>query len=491
MTDRFVTVPDSLELPAAVKVPSARLSDSGATGRAALAAADAAALRAAAELGSAATTAATDYATAAQGAAARRTTLRLTRSGQTTRRPLFTIIDDDGSAGVITALAPILTARGIPGGVAAIGNTSQVFTSPEYRAQLKTLQDDHGWEILSHTMNHINVNTVDPDTYDTECAEFISLAASYGFNVDNLVYPWGNTGGNTHVAPRYFTGGFGTGTGYNIFGRVNSYNVNRQGLGSMMSAGLNTLPGFQAIIDRTIANSEWLVFMTHIGATDETGIQLIKDVLDYVQAQGGVFVTPRDGLAEFGALIASGYRQAEYFHLLPAGIVDSSRYLMPEVRPMNWKSEADGPEAPSAPRQITWQVSGWSIGNGTVTEHVGSDGWGVQEFRSTTRERYTRGATGSAWRAWVRQLLGLPLQFTVPARTVAAHSTLSYTLPWPSLQTVWPISVAPKGGLMEEGVIWAAQCTVPGQLLLRFGNVTDTEVVLAERVWNAVAIGTP
>ena len=62
MTDRFVTVPDSLELPAAVKVPSARLSDSGATGRAALAAADAAALRAAAELGSAATTAATDYA---------------------------------------------------------------------------------------------------------------------------------------------------------------------------------------------------------------------------------------------------------------------------------------------------------------------------------------------------------------------------------------------------------------------------------------------
>ena len=62
MTDRFVTVPDSLELPAAVKVPSARLSDSGATGRAALAAANAAALRAAAELGSAATTAATDYA---------------------------------------------------------------------------------------------------------------------------------------------------------------------------------------------------------------------------------------------------------------------------------------------------------------------------------------------------------------------------------------------------------------------------------------------
>ena len=47
MVDRIVTVPDSLELPASVKVPSARLSDSTATGRAVLAAADSAAARAA------------------------------------------------------------------------------------------------------------------------------------------------------------------------------------------------------------------------------------------------------------------------------------------------------------------------------------------------------------------------------------------------------------------------------------------------------------
>lgn len=67
MTDRFVTVPDSLELPAAVKVGVDRLHDSTVAGRALLAAADAAAQRVALELGSAATTAATDYATAAQG----------------------------------------------------------------------------------------------------------------------------------------------------------------------------------------------------------------------------------------------------------------------------------------------------------------------------------------------------------------------------------------------------------------------------------------
>ena len=57
MVDRIVTVPDSLELPASVKVPSARLSDSTATGRAVLAAADSAAARAAIGVSELATTA--------------------------------------------------------------------------------------------------------------------------------------------------------------------------------------------------------------------------------------------------------------------------------------------------------------------------------------------------------------------------------------------------------------------------------------------------
>lgn len=67
MADRVVTVPDSLEIPADVKVPSGRLSDSTAAGRALLAGADDAAQRASLGLGTAATHAHGDYATAAQG----------------------------------------------------------------------------------------------------------------------------------------------------------------------------------------------------------------------------------------------------------------------------------------------------------------------------------------------------------------------------------------------------------------------------------------
>ena len=70
MTDRFVTVPDSLELPAAVKVGVDRLHDSTVAGRALLTGADAAAQRSSLGLGTAATASVGDFATAAQGAKA-------------------------------------------------------------------------------------------------------------------------------------------------------------------------------------------------------------------------------------------------------------------------------------------------------------------------------------------------------------------------------------------------------------------------------------
>ena len=70
MTDRFITVPDSLALPAAVKVGVDRLHDSTVAGRALLTGADAAAQRSSLGLGTAATASVGDFATAEQGAKA-------------------------------------------------------------------------------------------------------------------------------------------------------------------------------------------------------------------------------------------------------------------------------------------------------------------------------------------------------------------------------------------------------------------------------------
>ena len=70
MTDRFVTVPDSLELPPAVKVGVGRLHDSTVAGRALLTGADAAAQRSSLGLGTAAVADAADFEAAGTTAAA-------------------------------------------------------------------------------------------------------------------------------------------------------------------------------------------------------------------------------------------------------------------------------------------------------------------------------------------------------------------------------------------------------------------------------------
>jgi hypothetical protein len=108
MADRVVTVGDDLTLPAVVLVPASRISDSTAAGRAVLTAADTSAQRTALGLGTAATTAATAYATAAQGTDARTPTAHSqaasTISDSTaTGRSVLTAADADAARTAIGA----------------------------------------------------------------------------------------------------------------------------------------------------------------------------------------------------------------------------------------------------------------------------------------------------------------------------------------------------------------------------------------------------
>ena len=420
--------------------------------------------------------------------------LRVSRNGTVGLRPLFTIIDDDGHTDVIDVLAPILQARSIPAGVAVIGDTSPLFTNTTRRAELKVLQDDHGWEVLSHTMSHLRLTEVDADTYAADCEEFLAAAHEHGFDVQNIVYPYGNVSTeNIAITPRYYMGGFGTGTSINKRSTSNLYAINRQAIGAMMAPNLTTLAEFQAIVDSTITKGEWLVLMTHIGATDSTGVQLIADVVDYIIAAGGTFVSPRDGLREFGAVVASGYRLdaiGHWFHIKAEGEVDSSRYLLTHKKGANWKAEGDAAELPQANFMAQFAVTGWTLGNGIVTEYGHASGWQRQEFRETTGGLFSRRWNGSAWREWSEVLMGVPpITSTVAARTIAATSTADITIWWSAARAVYTYVARPAGQL-ESGIVWNVWSHGNNAITLRLANITGAAVDLAERVWTISAIRT-
>lgn len=559
MTDRFVTVPDSLELPAAVKVPVARLvgptgaaatpADLGAataaqgalaasasqpghthtldattdtatrlaltpdertkltntsgtntgdqvlptwttlSGKPAVIAAGATAADACTAIGAALSS---TYATHKDAAHVRRGVLRSSGSGATLR-PLISIIDDDGNTDLLDVLAPIAQARNIPVGAALVGN-SECVTDPVRRAQLLDLQNNHGWEILSHTMSHININLTAAADYIADCEAYLAMADEYGFHVDNIVYPWGQEGANFPITPRYYSGGFNAATGINTQSNFDNFSVYRHALGSSMSANMDTLAEFQTLIDDAIANNRWIVFMTHIGATDAAGVQLIEDVLDYGIAQGVEIVAPRDGLREFGALVQSGRRvfSTGTFYIRPNGIVSSSRYRL-----MEWnaggKLETDSPGTLGSGRTVTYLIeaaSPWSIGYGWVVERLQSDGWQTQEFQTYGGKRYIRRWNGAVWSGWKEFLYGTALlTVTMTAQTIAAHST-SDKSHYSTLALAADTWTARPTGSLEAGIIFNVWSHGNGAVTLRLANITAAPINVAERVWTLRAITT-
>ncbi len=478
------------------KPAAADITDSTAAGRALLAAADAAAQRTSLGLGTAATTAATDYATSTQGVKADGITrvsqalISATRNAEVAR-PLISVIDDDGHYDVITRLAPIMTARSIPLGVAVIGNASTTITNPAQRAQLKALQDDHGFEVLSHCYNHYGVHSMTEAEYIADSETMADLMASYGFKVQNIVYPGGSEGTNKHITARYHLAGFGTAAGLNNRDTIDNYQIKRIAVGSMMAAPYQTLAEFQALIDTAKAAGNWLVLMTHVNAADATGLQLIADVVDYAIAQGVAFVSPREGVRAFGNIIQSGRDDAVgKFCIRPEGKVYSTRYQL-----IQWlatpRLEADAPgslgrtwvqfEVPSA--------SPWTIGYGTVTERQHISGWQTQRLETFVGEVWSRRWNGAAWSGWVQSLTG-PATFTVTvtARTINANSTGWFGLSNSQLQPGGAFIAAPATDV-EDGITWNVYSHTGTGGRLRFANCTAANVSMAERVWTIRRIG--
>ena len=432
------------------------------------------------------------YATHEDAAHVRRAVLRTAGNAQSPR-PLISIIDDDGNTDLLDVLAPIAQARNIPIGAALVGN-SECVTDPVRRAQILDLQNNHGWEVLSHTMGHINIATTSAADYIADCEAYLAMADEYGFHVDSIVYPWGQEGANYPITPNYYFGGFSASDGINTQSTFDNYFIYRRGLGSSMPAGMSTLAEFQALIDSTITNNQWLVFMTHIGATDAAGVQLIEDVLDYAIAQGVEIVAPRDGLREFGALVQSGRRAktAGTFYIRPNGVVSSSRYQL-----MEWdaggKLETDSPGTLGSGRTVTYLIkaaSPWSIGYGWVVERLESDGWQTQEFQTVWGKRYIRRWNGAAWSGWKEFLYGTALlTVTMPARTIAAHSTADKSH-FSTLALAVDTWTARPTGSLEAGIIFNVWSHGNGAVNVRLANVTDAPIDVAERVWTLRAITT-
>lgn len=206
-----------------------------------------------------------------------------------------TFIDDDGNGAVTTKIMPMCADKGVPF-VLAMFCASQGFSTN----QGLYMQNAMGFEIASHSYSHVDLRFA--ENLQNEVKGSKDSLIAQGYNVTNLVYPYGGTDSTviSVVQEHYNSAILAGGGGINERPITDKYRLNRVALGSF-TEGFDTLEYYKAKVDEAITKSAWLIFMTHCGATghDTTQQGYLEDTIEYIKTKGVSIVTLQRGYELF------------------------------------------------------------------------------------------------------------------------------------------------------------------------------------------------
>ena len=232
-------------------------------------------------------------------------------------RPLISFTDDDGKAGVYTKWLPIIQEKNIPVSFCIItdyvGNNGYLTWE-----QIQELQNTYGCEIVSHTQTHTNIGGHTTNkSWIEELKQSKETLMAHGLNVRGLAYPNGGMYGTKEglvdgtsngywMTALFYDYGVRTQSTINIAGNINNMGIDRAGIGSYAAVGsFDTLDNIKARVDECYDQNGWLIFMTHVddvGHTEEDN-QMLRDLIDYIQAKGIDIVNISEGFEIFGNAI--------------------------------------------------------------------------------------------------------------------------------------------------------------------------------------------
>ncbi|MDU2108324.1 MAG: polysaccharide deacetylase family protein, partial [Clostridium sp.] len=176
-----------------------------------------------------------------------------------TTEPTTTIIFDDGWKEDYTVMYPYLKEKGIVACTAIV--TSYQERYPEQYVsvdQIKELESN-GWEIMSHTHNHIDLSTLSKEEQKTEFVTSKEKLESYGCQVENIVYPKNHYNHDTMLAVKeYYKSAFAFNDGINYINNIplNQYAIYRIALEEPLAWN-------KKHIDKAFQENAWVVFMGH------------------------------------------------------------------------------------------------------------------------------------------------------------------------------------------------------------------------------------
>jgi len=176
-------------------------------------------------------------------------------------------------------------------------------------AQLKEMHDD-GWEIASHTVNHINLKNADESAIRYELSRSKAELKEHGFqNVTNFAYPYNWYDLKTlYIVPEYYRSARTSvaQTDFHINPeKIRPYELS--GYEARLSIG-NVADTFK-YVDKAQKEGRWLIFILHelsdntsaskTSTVEVSDIKPLEMLIDYIQERDIPIVTTEQALDSF------------------------------------------------------------------------------------------------------------------------------------------------------------------------------------------------
>lgn len=233
------------------------------------------------------------------------------------QKPLVTFSFDDGFLEDYTKMLPLFNSKGIRATTGIVTNwigTEGVMNLK----QIKELQDNHGWEIASHSKTHSGQFPLKTDEQlISELKDSKEILINYGLDVKNFLVPFGATDKRVQeFCRRYYRATRVSGSGAS--GIQNYMPVNMQALNSILFGDakpgssidkesgqiVDSLEYFKYYINQAKSNNGWLIFIIHSrNATNNGLLSMLGQIIDYIQSINVDIVTMNEGLNYFGNIV--------------------------------------------------------------------------------------------------------------------------------------------------------------------------------------------
>lgn len=412
-------------------------------------------------------------------------------SANKSKKVLNTFIDDDGSPAILTKLKPLSIKHDIPFTIALIGKFLAEGTNIKVDEALE-LQNELGWEIASHEYNHITLaNITDKNILDKEIRYSQEYIRSLGFDVKNIVYPFGgNNKSVREVTSLYYNCGVGTAHGTNTT-PVNTFNLRR--VSFPHTSANNSLQWYKNIVDTAFQNNEWIIWMLHCGMTehDATNQQILDDLIAYIKSKNIETVNLQEGFERYGNAISLDEDKYYYAADGKNNIINYEHLQInqttgkPLINTAMIPKDFDLMKYVSTIYNANFEKSGMPTNDaGVFTVNVGEQyGYAYQTYFTKLGKFIRYAENENSWRPWEKISISKDnLILSTASRTINANSAVRIPLENSGIVGS-DINVLNPKKVFPATILWSYQTIGPGLIWVHVYNASATAYEMSEMDW--------